>query len=107
MTPSIEKAYNVNGFVRKRIASNVGVTASTLYNWFTARAYIPKWRRQSIERELGAAVDWSQYEREFAALNRAPNPHSPAATPAPAPAPRPRSILQEFASVFSDETESA
>jgi hypothetical protein len=70
MLPSIKDAFNRNGPRRKAVAAGCCVSRTQLYSWFTGRAKIPVHKRQSIDREFGASVDWSQYEAEFDAIER-------------------------------------
>lgn len=108
MLPSIEEAHNVNGNRKKTIAAACGVTPNTLYKWETGRLPCPKHKRASLVRAYGAAVDWQQYDREFAAIERVSAPETPPevisstlprATPERAPVP-PHSVDQAFNDVF-------
>ncbi len=102
MLNSFEVARNQLGRVMKTMARECGVSESTFYKWSCGIRRAPKHKRQSIDRALGANVNWSDYDRECAeyaeeTAMRAKNPvvkpkagdwgqvtpKAPKATPAP------------------------
>lgn len=77
MLPSFESAFCVYGPVQKVAAHDCGVTDRTFYRWATGRTPCPKYKRQSVDRALGAKVDWVQYDVELKACKRGPEATEP------------------------------
>ncbi len=72
MIDAIRRAHNVYGKRRKDIAAELNVAPTTIYKWFNGHSTIPEHRRASLDRVFCEPVDWTQYERDFAANNNAP-----------------------------------
>jgi len=111
MLPSFHRAYCVNGPKQKALATKCDVHHRQFYKWATGRTRCPLHKRQSVDRAMGAKVDWVQYDLEFDACHRTDMPqsapvsaskaistHSPPKEPSAAPAPRksPPDIFEEL-----------
>ncbi len=66
MLKSFEVARNQLGRVMKAMARECEVSESTFYKWSCGIRRAPKHKRQSIDRALGANVNWSDYDAECA-----------------------------------------
>lgn len=62
---AIDKARAVNGIRLKTVCYELGLASSTLYNWRFMLTRCPINLRQSVDRVLGAKVDWNEYDRQF------------------------------------------
>jgi len=73
MLPSFEAAFFVNGPTYKAVGAECGpVGEKTVYAWGRGAIRCPKKKRQSVDRALGANVDWEQYDKEVDACQRPP-----------------------------------
>lgn len=62
---AIDEARAVNGIRLKTICFDLNLAVSTLYKWRFMKSRCPINLRQSVDRVLGAKVDWQKYDEQF------------------------------------------